>query len=68
VHHRVGVVAVTEPAVVVAVSAPHRQQAFAGAQYCIDTLKESVPMWKREIWPGGSEWSADAQPIKPVQP
>lgn len=63
VHHRVGVVAVSEPAVVVAVSSPHRQEAFAAAEFCIDTVKRSVPMWKREIWDGGSAWSEEAQPI-----
>ena len=52
---------------VVAVSAPHRQEAFEAAQYCIDTVKECVPMWKREFWPGGSAWSEDRRPIIGVQ-
>jgi molybdopterin synthase catalytic subunit len=63
IHHRVGVVAVTEPAVVVVVSSPHRREAFDAAQFCIDTVKRCVPMWKREIWEGGSAWSQEAQPI-----
>lgn len=66
VHHRSGHVALGEAAVVVAVSAPHRREAFEGAQFCIDTLKRSVPMWKRELWEGGSAWSSEAQPIEPV--
>lgn len=60
-HHRVGSVALEQPAVVVAVSAPHRHEAFEAARYCIDAVKKSVPMWKREVWEGGSAWSQEAQ-------
>jgi len=63
IHHRIGVVALTEPAVVVAVSSAHRREAFDAAQFCIDTVKRCVPMWKREIWEGGSSWSDEAQPL-----
>jgi molybdopterin synthase catalytic subunit len=63
IHHRIGTVELGATAVVVAVSAPHRREAFDAAQYCIDTVKESVPMWKREVWDGGSDWSEDHQPI-----
>lgn len=62
-HHRVGEVALRESAVVVVVSAPHRQSAFEAARFCIDALKRSVPMWKREIWDGGSAWSEEGQSI-----
>ena len=62
-HHRVGRVALMESAVVVVVSAPHRESAFDAARFCIDALKRSVPMWKREIWEGGSQWSDAAQGI-----
>jgi molybdopterin synthase catalytic subunit len=55
--HRVGRLEVGEVAVVVAVSTPHRGEAFAAAQFCIDTLKHTVPIWKRETWEGGSDWS-----------
>ena len=55
--HRVGLLEVGEVAVVVAVSTPHRAEAFAAAQFCIDTLKHTVPIWKRETWEGGSDWS-----------
>jgi molybdopterin synthase catalytic subunit len=63
VHHRVGTVALEEPAVVIVVSSPHRAEAFAAAQFCIDTVKTSVPMWKREVWLGGSAWSQEAHDI-----
>jgi molybdopterin synthase catalytic subunit len=55
--HRVGVLSVGETAVVVAVSTPHRQCAFAAASYCIDTLKATVPIWKLETWDGGASWA-----------
>ncbi len=59
--HRVGVVALTEAAVVVVVSAPHRREAFAAARFGIDTLKAEVPIWKKEIWAGGADWGFEAQ-------
>ena len=61
VHHRVGHVGLTEAAVVVAVSAPHRGDAFARREFCIDATKRTVPMWKREVLDGGSAWSEEAQ-------
>jgi molybdopterin synthase catalytic subunit len=54
--HRVGRLNVGDVAVVVAASTPHRAEAFAAAQFCIDTLKLTVPIWKRETWDGGSDW------------
>jgi len=64
--HKVGEVAIGESSVVVAVSAPHRGDAFAAARYCIDTLKATVPIWKRETWSGGEEWALDAHDIADV--
>jgi molybdopterin synthase catalytic subunit len=61
--HRVGVLEIGDSAVVVAVSAPHRDEAFAAARFCIDTLKRSVPIWKRESWDGGESWGLEAQHI-----
>lgn len=61
--HRIGPLAVTEAAVVVAVSAPHRDEAFAAARFCIDTLKASVPIWKKERWDGGESWGLEAQHV-----
>lgn len=54
--HRVGDVAVGEASVAVAVSSAHRGDAFEAARYVIDELKQRVPIWKREHWPGGAEW------------
>ncbi len=55
--HRIGRLEVGEVSVVVAVSTPHRAEAFDAARYCIDTLKHTVPIWKRETWAGGTDWS-----------
>jgi molybdopterin synthase catalytic subunit len=59
--HRVGVVPVSEPSVAVAVSAPHRAEAFAGAREIIDRIKAQVPIWKREEgqWVTGSTPTAE---------
>ena len=60
--HRTGVMVPTEVAVVVAVSTPHRAEAFAAACFGIEAIKASVPIWKREVWDGGSAWGLDAHP------
>ncbi len=65
--HRVGELAVGEPAVVVAVSTPHRAEAFEAARWCIDTLKASVPIWKKERWDGGSDWGTAAEDVREVR-
>jgi len=55
--HRIGVVENGQASVAVAVSSPHRVQAFEAAQWIMDTLKKNVPIWKREQWTDGStEW------------
>ena len=54
--HRVGVCEIGEPSVAIAVSAPHRQDALAACKDVIDTLKETVPLWKKEVYEGGEEW------------
>jgi len=56
IHHRVGRVEIGEASVVIAVSAPHRQDALAACKDAIDTLKETVPLWKKEVYEGGEEW------------
>jgi molybdopterin synthase catalytic subunit len=66
--HRTGTLKVTECSVVVAVSAGHRGDAFDGARFCIDTLKRTVPIWKRERWEGGEDWGLDAQDVAEVSP
>ncbi|MDQ6838033.1 MAG: molybdenum cofactor biosynthesis protein MoaE, partial [Actinomycetota bacterium] len=64
--HRMGLLSIEDTTVVVAVSAPHRDDAFAAARWCIDTLKSTVPVWKREIWSGGDDWGLDACPVTEV--
>ena len=54
--HRVGSLGVGESSVAVAVSSPHRADAFEAGRYLIDELKRRVPIWKKEHWPGGAEW------------
>jgi molybdopterin synthase catalytic subunit/molybdopterin converting factor small subunit len=56
IHHRVGLVGIGETSVVIAVSAPHRHDALAACRDAIDTLKETVPLWKKEVYEGGEEW------------
>jgi MoaE-MoaD fusion protein len=56
IHHRTGRVEIGDASVVIAVSAPHRQDALAACRDAIDTLKEQVPLWKKEVYEGGEEW------------
>ena len=61
--HRTGLLGLGEVSVLAAASTPSRPEAFAAARHLIDTLKATVPIWKRETWEGGSDWSAAATPI-----
>ncbi|HEV8339233.1 MAG TPA: molybdenum cofactor biosynthesis protein MoaE [bacterium] len=54
--HRLGHLEVGEISVAIAVASPHRADAFAAARFIIDTLKQTVPIWKKEVWAGGEEW------------
>lgn len=54
--HRTGRVDIGEASVVIAVSAPHRKEAFEACRYGIDTLKKTVPIWKKEYFADGSKW------------
>ena len=56
IHHRVGTLGIGEASVAIAVSAPHRQDALAACKDAIDRLKETVPLWKKEVYEGGEEW------------
>ena len=56
IHHRIGRVEIGEPSVAIAVSSPHRAAALAACAEAIDTLKQSVPLWKKEVYEGGEEW------------
>ncbi|MFT6972648.1 MAG: molybdopterin synthase catalytic subunit [Roseivirga sp.] len=56
IHHRTGLVKIGEEAVVIAISSPHRKEAFQACEYCIDTLKLTVPIWKKEFFEDGEVW------------
>ena len=56
IHHRIGRVEIGEPSVAIAVSAPHRAAALDACREAIDTLKETIPLWKKEVYEGGEEW------------
>ncbi|WP_428329600.1 molybdenum cofactor biosynthesis protein MoaE [Mucilaginibacter sp.] len=58
IHHRTGVLEVGEIPVIIAVSAAHRAAAFDACRYIIDTLKQTVPIWKKEIFEDGEIWVA----------
>ncbi|QKI80864.1 molybdopterin converting factor subunit 1 [Kroppenstedtia eburnea] len=54
--HRTGKLAIGEISVLIAVASPHRGESFAAGHYAIERLKETVPIWKKEIWADGSQW------------
>src|SRR2546429_9909361 len=56
IHHRVGRVEIGEASVVIAVSAAHRAAALEACREAIDTLKNTIPLWKKEGYAGGGEW------------
>ena len=56
IEHRVGRLEIGEPSVLIAVSCAHRATAFEACRFAIDTLKETVPIWKKEVWEGGEVW------------
>lgn len=58
IHHRTGILQTGDTAVVIAVSAAHREAAFDACRYIIDTLKKTVPIWKKEVFEDGEEWVA----------
>jgi MoaE-MoaD fusion protein len=56
IHHRTGRVEIGEPSVVIAVSSPHRAASLDACREAIDTLKDTIPLWKKEVYAGGEEW------------
>ncbi len=58
IHHRTGILQVGDLAVIIAVSAAHRAAAFDACRFTIDTLKETVPIWKKEVFVDGEMWVA----------
>ena len=65
--HRIGVLGLGESSVIVAVSSPHRPEAFEAARFGIDSLKATTPIWKREVWEGGEDWGLASQDITDVE-
>ncbi len=64
--HRVGRLELCEVAVVVAVGSPHRPEAFEAARFAIDSLKATIPIWKKESWEDGEAWGLDAADVEEV--
>ncbi len=58
IHHRTGNLSIGDIAVIIAVATPHRKAAFDACRYAIDTLKETVPIWKKEVFEDGEVWVA----------
>lgn len=58
IHHRLGKLAIGEIPVIIGVSCAHRDAAFEACRYCIDSLKETVPIWKKEVFEDGEVWVA----------
>lgn len=63
IHHRIGHLDISDIAVVIAVSTPHRDDAFTACRYAIERIKEIVPIWKKEIWEDGESWIGDQKEI-----
>ncbi|KAM9261901.1 molybdopterin synthase catalytic subunit isoform 3-T3 [Morus bassanus] len=61
VQHRLGVVPITEASVIIAVSSPHRAESLEAVMYCINTLKASVPIWKKEIYEDEYSWKENKE-------
>ncbi len=62
--HRTGRLQVGDVSVAIGVSAPHRAEAFDAGRFAIDTLKKTVPIWKKEVWEGGAAW-VGSEPAPP---
>jgi len=58
VHHRKGILNIGDAAVVIAVSTPHRKESFETCQFVIDSLKQTVPIWKKEVFKDGAVWAS----------
>ena len=57
--HRIGRLDISDIAVVIAVSSPHRKEAYEANEYAIERIKEMVPIWKKEFWEDGTKWIGD---------
>jgi|GEM_PF-19213 len=67
-HHRLGTLAIGDAAVIVAAASPHRDAAFAACRWGIDTLKDRVPIWKKEVYADGASWKANAGSAPDARP
>ena len=67
IHHRLGPCRLGEATVLVVVSSEHRGACFGAARFCIDTLKQTSPIWKKEHWGGDSDWALRANEIKRIE-
>jgi molybdopterin synthase catalytic subunit len=56
IQHRTGRLEIGETSLLVAVSSPHRKEAFEACHFAVDRIKQVVPIWKKEVWEDGSEW------------
>lgn len=65
--HRVGHLEISDIAVVIAVSTPHRNDSFEASRYAIERIKEIVPIWKKEYWEDGREWIGDQKENRSYQ-
>ncbi len=69
ISHRIGIVGIAETSVIIAISSAHRNDAYEASRFAIERLKETVPIWKKEIWADGSEWKGvQTGPWNPTQP
>ncbi|MYL51228.1 molybdenum cofactor biosynthesis protein MoaE [Halobacillus litoralis] len=68
ISHRIGRLEVTDIAVIIAVSTPHRNDSYEASRYAIERIKEIVPIWKKEHWEDGEEWIGDQKEIRPGVP
>lgn len=59
ISHRIGKLEISDVAVVIAVSSPHRKEAYEANEYAIERIKEMVPIWKKEFWEDGTKWIGD---------
>jgi molybdopterin synthase catalytic subunit len=64
IQHRLGRIELGEPSVAVTVGSPHRAEAFEACRHCIDTLKQTVPIWKREVCSDGAYWIEGEDALK----
>lgn len=62
--HRIGRLEITDIAVIIAVSTPHRNDSYEASRYAIERIKEIVPIWKKEHWEDGEEWIGDQKEVR----